>query len=121
MIPNDVVRFEILLYASLILDALNAAIFGVFPDDPPAPPRVNLLAAFFIGGLAFLVWFAARRQKNWARWTVLGFFVFSVVSYIASFGEIPFGMRVVVDLLSMALSAAGFYYSFTPPARRWFA
>jgi hypothetical protein len=121
MIPNDVVRFEILLYASLILDALNAAIFGVFPDDPPAPPRVNLLAALLIGALAFLVWFAARRRKNWARWTVLGFFLFSVVSYVASFGELPFGVRVLVDLASMVLSAIGFYYSFTPQARRWFA
>ena len=121
MIPNDVVRFEVLLYASLILDALNAAIFGVFPDDPPAPPRVNLLAAFFIGALAVLVWLAARHQKNWARWTVLGFFALSVVSYVASFGEIPFGIKVLLDLLSMALSVAGFYYSFTPQARRWFA
>jgi hypothetical protein len=121
MIPNDVVRFESLLYVSLMLDALNAAIFGVFPDDPPAPARVNLLAAFFIGALAVLVWLAARRQKNWARWTVLGFFVLSVVSYAASFGEIPFGVRVLIDMVSMVLTAAGFYFSFTPQARRWFA
>jgi hypothetical protein len=51
---------------------------------------------------------------------VLGFFVLSVVSYAASFGEIPFGIRVLIDLLSMVLSAAGFYFSFTPQARRWF-
>ena len=32
-VPNNVLRFEVLLYLSLLLDALTAAFFGIAPDD----------------------------------------------------------------------------------------
>jgi hypothetical protein len=121
-VPNNVLRFEALLYLSLLLDALTAALFGIAPDNPTASasPALNLFTALFIGALVFLVWLAARRRKNWACWTVFGFFALSVLLYMASFGEMTFGVKTVFEILSIVFSAAGFYFAFTPEARRWF-
>jgi hypothetical protein len=121
-VPNNVLRFEVLLYLSLLLDALSAAFFGSAPDGAAGPdsPTLSLLTAIFIASLVFLVWLAARRRKNWACWTVFGFFVLSVGLYIESFSQIVFGIRAVVDVVSTILTAIGFYFAFTPEARRWF-
>ena len=31
-----------------------------------------------------------------------------------------FGVKTVFEILSIVFSAAGFYFAFTPDARRWF-
>lgn len=121
-VPKDVLRFEALLYLSLLLDSLSAAFFGVVPDDATGEMRLfaSLVSAFFIAALVALVWLAARRRKNWARWTVFGLFVLTTVLYLQSFGEMTFGARTVIDMLSLVLSALGFYFGFTSDARQWF-
>ncbi len=118
-VPRDVLRFEILLYLSLLLDALSAALFGVTADGSDKP-FVSFFSALIIAALVFLVWLAARRQKNWARWTVFGFFVLTLILYIGSINEMSFGFKEFVDVISVGLSAFGFYFSFTAEARRWF-
>jgi hypothetical protein len=120
--PDNVLRFEVLLYLSLLLDALTAAFFGISAADAagPASPSVNLFSAAFIASLVLLVWLAARRRKGWACWTLFGFFALSVVLYAASASQMAVGVRTLVELLSILLSAAGFYFAFTPEARRWF-
>jgi hypothetical protein len=118
-VPRDVLWFEILLYLSLLLDALSAALFGVTADGSDKP-FVSFFSALIIAVLVFLVWFAARRQKNWARWTVFGFFVLTLLLYIASLNQMSFGFKEFVDEISIVLSAFGFYFSFTAEARRWF-
>lgn len=122
-VPNDVVRFEILLYLSLLVDALTAAFFGIGGETAsgPASAQLQLFTALFLAALVLLVWLAARRRKNWARWTLFVIFALSVLLYAAAFPEMAFGVRILVDLLSIALMAAGFYFAFTPEARRWFA
>ena len=121
-VPDDVQRFEVLLYLSLLLDALTAAFLGVAPADADGrvPDSVNLFFGVVLAALVYLVWLAARRRKNWARWALLGFFVFSLVLYGTSFGQMPFTLRMVVEIASMALSIGGFYFPFTHDARRWF-
>ena len=121
-VPNDVLRFEALLYLSLLLDALTAAFFGIAPDNATTPtsPAVNLSTALFIAVLVFLVWLAARRRKNWACWTVFALFVLSFLLYVASFSQMTFGVKTVIEILSIVFSALGFYFAFTPDARRWF-
>jgi hypothetical protein len=122
-LPTDILRFEILLYLSLLLDALTAAFFGIAPANASGTvsPSVNLLSAVFIAALVYLVWLAARRRKSWACWTLLAFFVLSVVLFVASFGDMVFGLRTIVEIASIVLSAAGFYFAFTPDSRRWFS
>jgi hypothetical protein len=121
-VPNDVLRFEILLYVSLLLDVLSAAFLGVGLDEASgaASPSMNLFAAAFFASLLLLVWLAARRQKNWARWSLLAFFALSAVLAVESIGRVTFGARTFFDILSFVPSAAGFYYAFTPDAARWF-
>ncbi len=121
-IPKDVLRFEVLLYLSLLLDALSAAFFGVGTDETSEATRqfLNLLSAVIIAGLFVLVWLAARRQKNWARWTLFGFFVLTAVLYLGSSRDMTFGLRTVIDLVSLALSAVAFFFAFTAEARLWF-
>lgn len=121
-VPKDVLRFEVLLYLSLLLDALSAAFFGVVADDTTGPTQsfVSFLTALFIAALVLLVWLAARRKKNWARWTLFGFFVLTIVLYVGALGEMTFSVRTLIDLLSLALSAFGFYFSFSAEARQWF-
>jgi hypothetical protein len=121
-VPKDVLRFEILLYLSLLLDALSAAFFGIGADDAAGTTQsfVSFLTAVFIAALVFLVWLAARRQKNWARWTLFGFFVLTIILYADALGEMTFSVRTLVDLLSLAASALGFYFSFSFEARQWF-
>jgi hypothetical protein len=118
-VPRDVLRFEILLYLSLLLDALSAALLGVTADGSDKP-FVSFFTALIIGALVLLVWLAAQRQKNWARWTLFGFFAFTLLVYVAALNEMTFGLKEFVDVISIALSAFGFYFSFTAEARRWF-
>ena len=115
--PRDVLRFEALLCLSLLLDCLSAAFLGI---GEATRESISLLNAFLITGFFGLVWLAARRQKNWARWTLFGFFAFTLVVYIGSLGELTFSLRTIVDLLSLASSAFGFYFGFTSEAQRWF-
>ena len=46
--------------------------------------------------------------------------MFTVVVYITSIGELTFGVGTIIDLLSLATSAVGFYFGFTSEAQRWF-
>lgn len=61
-VPRNVVRFQILLYASLILDALSVA----FQDRTPSGDMTEsmiMIATFMAAGmilvLVFFVWLAA--------------------------------------------------------------
>jgi hypothetical protein len=118
-VPRDVLRFEILLYLSLLLDALSAALFGATADGSDKP-FVSFLTALIIAALVLLVWLAAQRRKNWARWTLFGFFALTLLLYVASLNQMTFGFKEFIDVISIALSAFGFYFSFTAEARRWF-
>jgi hypothetical protein len=120
--PRDVLRFEILLYVSLLLDCVSAALFGIGADEASEASRafVNVLSAIIIVALFVMVWLAARQRKNWARWTLFGFFVLTLVLYVASFGDVSFGVSSIIDVISLVASAFGFFFAFTASARQWF-
>ncbi|MCO5131314.1 MAG: hypothetical protein M9932_12195 [Xanthobacteraceae bacterium] len=120
-VPRNVWRFEVLLYASLLLDTLTT-LFRTMPDDmsEAAVSAAYLANAVLILAFVFLVGLAARRRKNWARWVLVAALGLSVVSLA---GELSFeGMQVetLLELVSTAMTAAGLYYSFTGDARGWF-
>jgi len=67
-VPRNVLWFEALLYASLMLDALSVA----FQDRTPTAELTEqmILAATMVAGamillLVYFVWLAARQRKNW--------------------------------------------------------
>jgi cell division protein FtsW (lipid II flippase) len=122
-IPKNVLRFEVLLYSSLILDALSVA----FQDRTPSADMTEstiaaatVLAAGLILLLFYFVWLAARRRKNWPRWVLLATLVLSVISLFQIVDESGLQLDTAIEVVSCALTAAGLNCSFTGDARGWF-
>jgi O-antigen ligase len=122
-IPKNVRLFEVLLYASLVLDALSIA----FQDRTPSAEMTEstimvatLLAACLILLLFYFVWLAAQRRKNWPRWVLFASLVLSTISLFQIIGEGGLQFDSAIEIVSCALTAAGLYFSFTGDAQGWF-
>jgi uncharacterized BrkB/YihY/UPF0761 family membrane protein len=121
-LPRNVLRFEVLLYLSLLLDTLSAAFLDRTPADTgdTTNANVNMLAVVLVAFFLLLVWLAARHRKNWARWVLVGALGLSVLSLLDALGSGGLTFATAVDVLSTALTAAGLYFSFTGDAKDWF-
>jgi protein-S-isoprenylcysteine O-methyltransferase Ste14 len=122
-LPKNVLRFEVLLYLSLVLDALSVA----FQDRTPSREMTEstimvatVMAACLILLLVYFVWLAAQRRKNWPRWALVASLVLSVISLVQIIGEGGVQLDNGIEVVSCALTAAGLYFSFTGDARGWF-
>ena len=122
-LPRNVFRFEILLYASLILDALSVA----FEDRTVATGgsdqvvmAQSVISACLILLMLYLVYHAARHRKSWPRWVLAVALVLSVISLIQIIGESGLAFDSGIEILSCVLTVAGLYYSFTGDAQGWF-
>ena len=117
-LPTNIFYFEVLLYLSLLLDALSMP----FRDDPAATtlPAAKLVTAALILLFVELVWLAARRRKNWARMVLLAALALSVLSIAEVLRIDGWQFTTVVDVVSALLTALGLYFSFTGDARDWF-
>jgi len=122
-VPRNVLRFETLLYLSLMLDALSVA----FQDRTPGSgmtEQMILAATVVAGGLivlfVYFVWLAARRRKNWPRWALAAVLVLSVTSLAQVIGENGLELDSGIEIVSCLLTAAGLYCSFTGDAQGWF-
>jgi hypothetical protein len=121
-IPKNVLRFEVLLYLSLLIDSLSAALLDRTPADmsDAAEANVNMVAVLLVAFFLFLVWLAARHRKNWARWVLVTALGLSILSLLDSFGSGGMTLATALDVLSTGLTAAGIYFSFTGDAKGWF-
>ncbi len=122
-LPGNVLRFEALLYASLMLDALSVA----FQDRTPSADMTEqmIAAATLVAGgmiltLVYLVWLAARRRKNWPRWVLGVALVLSIISLIQVIGDQGLELDSGIEIVSCVLTAAGLYFSTTGDAQGWF-
>lgn len=122
-VPKNVWWFEVLLYASLVLDALSVA----FQDRTPSPRMTEsmigvstLLALGLLVLLFYFVWLAARRKKSWPRWALVAALALSLISLAQVIGERGVQFDVFVDIVSCVLTALGLYLSFTGDAKDWF-
>jgi O-antigen ligase len=122
-VPKNVLWFEVLLYLSLVLDALSVA----FQDRTPSPEMTDqmitvasVMAACLILLLVYFVWLAAQRRKNWPRWALVASLVLSVISLVQIVGESGVQIDSAIEIVSCALTAAGLYFSFTGDAKGWF-
>ncbi|HTO60161.1 MAG TPA: hypothetical protein VMM15_02785 [Bradyrhizobium sp.] len=122
-VPKNVLRFEVLLYTSLILDALSVA----FQDRTPTADMTDQMitvATVIAGGLILLlvyfVFLAAQRRKNWPRWVLAAALIFSVVSLWQVIGDNGVELDSGIEIVSCILTAAGLYFSFTGDAQGWF-
>ena len=87
-IPRNVLWFEVLLYLSLMLDALSVA----FQDRTPSDERRTMSADRSCGAglillLVYFVCLAAQRRKNWPRLVLFASLVLSMISLLPIIGE----------------------------------
>ena len=122
-IPKNVWWFEVLLYASLTLDALSVAFQDRTPRADMTEQMINVatvMAACLILLLVYFVWLAAQRRKNWPRWALATALVLSVISLVQMIGDKGVEFSSGIEVVSCALTAAGLYFSFTGDAQGWF-
>ena len=122
-VPKNVLWFEILLYLSLMLDALSVAFQDRTPSGSMTESMITtatVMAACLILLLTFLVWLAAQRRKSWPRWVISASLVLSVISLAQIIGEGGLQFDSAIEIISCALTAAGLYCSFTGDAQGWF-
>ena len=122
-VPKHVMWFQVLLYLSLVLDAVSVA----FQDRTPTASitettilAANVIAACMILLFAYLVRLAAHQRKNWPRWVLTAALAFSVLSLTQVIGELGLQLDSAIEIASCALTAAGLYFSFTGDAKGWF-
>ena len=122
-VPKNVLWFQILLYASLMLDALSVA----FQDRTPSVEMTDgmiMVATVLAGGmillLLYFVWLAARKRKNWPRWVLAAALVLSIISLVQVIGDNGVELDSGIEIVSCVLTAAGLYFSFTGDAQGWF-
>jgi O-antigen ligase len=122
-VPKNVLWFEVLLYLSLVLDALSVAFQDRTPSAEMTEPMITVatvMAACLILLLVFFVWLAAQRRKNWPRWALVASLVLSVISLVQIVGDGGVQLDSGIEIISCALTAAGLYFSFTGDAQGWF-
>jgi len=122
MIPHNVVWFEILLYASLSLDALSVAFSDRTTESNFGSSLIFAMAmeAGLILLLAYFVHLAAVKRKNWPRWVLLALLVLSALALLPDLAERGLEISSAIEVISCALTAGGLYSSFTGDAKGWF-
>jgi cell division protein FtsW (lipid II flippase) len=122
-LPRNVFLFEVLLYASLMLDSLSVAVQDRTPTADTTEQMI-LTGTVLDGGmillLLYFVWLAARHRKNWPRWVLAAALVLSVMALFQVIGENGLELDSAIEIISCVLTAAGLYYSFTGDAQGWF-
>ena len=123
ILPKNVLRFEVLLYLSLTLDALSVA----FQDRTPSAEMTEsmiatatVMAAGLILLLVYFVWLAAQRRKNWPRWALAAALVLSIISLVPMIGDSGLQLDSGIEIVSCILTSVGLYFSFTGDAQGWF-
>jgi peptidoglycan/LPS O-acetylase OafA/YrhL len=122
-VPANVRRFEALLYASLMLDALSVAVQDRTPNAEMTEQMITtstLLAGGMILLLVYFVWLAAQKRKNWPRWVLGAALALSVISLGQIIGEKGMELDSAIEIVSCALTTIGLYFSFTGDAQGWF-
>lgn len=121
VVPENVRRFEICLYASLLLDTLSFPLRSI-PEDVP---QVNVAAsAIFSAALILLfchlVWVAAHQRRNWARLVLMVSLGLSILTLTSVLRHDGWSFVNIIDVASTALTALGIHQSFTGDAEGWF-
>ncbi|WFU37923.1 hypothetical protein QA640_26125 [Bradyrhizobium sp. CB82] len=122
-VPRNVLRFEVLLYASLMLDALSVAFQDRTPNADMTDQMITtatLIAGGMILLLVYFVWLAAQKRKNWPRWVLGAALVLSAISLAQIIGEKGVELDSGIEIVSCVLTTIGLYFSFTGDAQGWF-
>ncbi len=122
-IPQHVLNFQALLYASLILDAITMAFRDRSTDVVISNGAMMVATGLTIGLLllfVYLVDVAVYKRKRWPL-SVLGLALgLSVISLFQTIKLTGLDFGALIDGLSCGLTAGGLYYAVTGDARGWF-
>lgn len=124
IVPRNVLWFEVLLYVTLLLDAVSAAFTDRAPREAVAeqaatqPPPMVVVGFLLL--LIYFVFLAARRRKNWPRWVLLVVLVLSTISLSQDLAAKGLELFNGIQIVSHASAALALYFSFTGDARGWF-
>jgi heme/copper-type cytochrome/quinol oxidase subunit 4 len=122
-VPRNVLWFEVLLYLSLMLDALSVAVQDRTPSREMTEQMImaaSIVAGAMILLLVYFVHLAARQRKNWPRWVLVATLVLSVIELIQVIGTSGVELDSAIEMVSCILTTAGLYFSFTGDAKGWF-
>ncbi len=122
-LPGNVVWFEALLYMSLTLDSLSAALEDRTPTAEITQDQIaanSIIAAIMILSLVFLVWLAAQRRKNWPRWVLWGALTLSIYSLVEVIDRSGLQLDSAIEIVSLRIDRGGMYFSYTGDAKGWF-
>lgn len=122
-VPRNVLWFEVLLYVSLMLDAVSVAFQDRTPSVGVTEQMIDvgtLMSGGLILLLIYLVRLAVERRKNWPRWVLTTLLALSVLSLMQIIGVKGIEFASGIEMISCALTAMGLYYSWTGDAVGWF-
>lgn len=122
-VPKNILRFERLMYASLavaLVDFTPASTTLIASDFRDILLGLTIIGAGF-GIYATMIWLAARRRKNWARWVLLGLFVVDLSTTLPALVHVAGGFALARQLLRQTCQGGALYFAFTGDAMPWFA
>ena len=124
--PSNVARFEQLMYLSLGIGVIVAALrWSPNVAQAAALGGVGLVLfvqAFVLAFMVVFIWLVARRHKNWARWLLLILSVLGLPGYLRMLVPL-LRFDPVAGTLSLAQDLAqvvALLLIFTGNARAWF-
>jgi len=122
-VPKNVWWFEVLLYASLLLDTVSIAFQDRTPTAGMTEQMITVNTVFSLALLPLLfyfIWLAARRRKSWPRFALSAVLAFSLIVLVQVIVERGVEFDVFIEIVSETLTALGLYMSFTGDAKDWF-
>lgn len=122
-VPKNVLRFQVLLYLSLCLDAVSVAFRDRSTDLDVSDGTVfaaNIIAAAMLLFFVHLVKLAAVGRKSWPRFVLSGALLLSLMSLTQPGEGSDISFDSLIEVISCGLTGAGLYYAFTGDSRGWF-
>ena len=122
-VPTNVLRFQVLLYMSLILDAVSVAFHDRTPTEDMTDSMITASMVLAFGEILLLLYFvhlAARHRKNWPRWVLAAGLVLSVISLIDVIWSNGLELDSAIEIVSCVLTTLGLCFSITGDAKGWF-
>jgi hypothetical protein len=136
MRPPSIVQFERVFFCSIVLGAVAAILWLLYPpiftipaDAPPSLARMMHVVTVVTMGLGIvinllLLYFIARRGSDVARWIFVALFAIGLVSVMRQFGSstpfvLPQGVQIL-GIVMLVLRAVCVWLVFRPDAKPWF-
>ncbi|MCK1404954.1 hypothetical protein [Bradyrhizobium sp. 76] len=115
--PLSVLRFEILLYAALALDAISL----VFADRRATTLPEALTASAMILLQAYFVWLSAQQRYAWPRLALALCLVVAIFSLVQITAQQGVEVSSAIGGVSCALTVAGLCFAFSRSTTNWFS